>query len=75
MACDAFARTTNYDSLISQWFLKNNKKYVPKFFSVSGKHKAKLRYGENPHQQAHYYNINNQKDFEKIHGMFNTWSL
>ena len=68
MACDAFARTTNYDSLISQWFLKNNKKYVPKFFSVSGKHKAKLRYGENPHQQAHYYNINNQKDFEKIHG-------
>ena len=68
MAYEAFARTTNYDSLISQWFLKNNKKYIPKFFSLSGKHTAKLRYGENPHQQAHYYDVNNQKNFEKING-------
>ncbi len=68
MAYEAFAKTTNYDSLISQWFLKNNTKYVPKFFSISGKYKTKLRYGENPHQQANYYNTNVKNNFEKIHG-------
>jgi phosphoribosylaminoimidazolecarboxamide formyltransferase / IMP cyclohydrolase len=63
LATDAFLETAYYDSLISNWMndLKDNK--FPKKITIAGQLKDKLRYGENPHQQASVYKINYKNDF------------
>lgn len=63
LATDAFLETAYYDSVISNWMnnLRDNK--FPKKITISGQLKDKLRYGENPHQQASVYKINYKKDF------------
>ncbi|MBT4989462.1 MAG: bifunctional phosphoribosylaminoimidazolecarboxamide formyltransferase/IMP cyclohydrolase [Rickettsiales bacterium] len=48
-AIKAFKRTQSYDSAICNWFDKDNN------LSVNAKLDKKLRYGENPHQQAELY--------------------
>ena len=68
MACEAFEKITNYDSVISRWFSKENKNHLQKFFSISGKQQTKLRYGENPHQKSYYYQIDNMRNFKKLYG-------
>jgi len=45
MACEAFALTSNYDSLITEYFQTN---------SISNSKKHDLRYGENPHQKGEF---------------------
>ncbi len=63
LATDAFLETAYYDSVISNWMnnLRDNK--FPKKITISGQLKDKLRYGENPHQQASVYKINYKIDF------------
>ena len=63
LATDAFLETAYYDSVISNWMnnLRDNK--FPKKITISGQLKDKLRYGENPHQQASVYKINYKNDF------------
>jgi phosphoribosylaminoimidazolecarboxamide formyltransferase/IMP cyclohydrolase len=63
LATDAFLETAYYDSVISNWMndLRDNK--FPKKITIAGQLKNRLRYGENPHQQASVYKINYKNDF------------
>tara|TARA_Y100000590_G_scaffold10536_1_gene12971 strand:- start:6619 stop:8142 length:1524 start_codon:yes stop_codon:yes gene_type:complete len=62
MASKVYAYTSAYDIQIAKW-LKNKK--TPKSKSYLDKHKKiKLRYGENPHQKASYYE---QKNINSIY--------
>ena len=66
----AFARTAEYDGVISQWMNRNSKNKAPRRLIISGKIKQKLRYGENPHQKASYYQNTGLSDFlsySKVH--------
>ena len=55
-AAKAFAATAAYDSMISQWFaFADQGQTFPDMLAVNGKQPVKLRYGENPHQQAALY--------------------
>ena len=58
----AFARTAEYDGLISQWMNDKYKNKEPRRLIISGRYKKGLRYGENPHQSASYYQINHVED-------------
>ena len=51
----AFARTAAYDSAIAQWLAEQSGETFPATLSVAGQLKQRLRYGENPHQQAALY--------------------
>ncbi len=55
LAAEAFARTSQYDSSIANWFNGQLDIALPENFVMSGKRKATLRYGENSHQQAALY--------------------
>lgn len=52
LAIKAFAVTSRYDSIISN-YLDGSK--TPKYFLISGEKSLELRYGENPHQIASAY--------------------
>lgn len=52
-AIKAFNRTRNYDNAICDWFDNNNN------LNLKGTLKNKLRYGENPHQNAEIYITDN----------------
>ncbi len=56
LAFKAFARTAAYDSIISNWM--SNEMDIPlgKYKSIGGIEHQNLRYGENPHQKAKFYN-------------------
>ena len=56
LAFKAFARTAAYDSIISNWI--SNEMDIPlgKYKSIGGIEHQNLRYGENPHQKAKFYN-------------------
>jgi phosphoribosylaminoimidazolecarboxamide formyltransferase/IMP cyclohydrolase len=55
----AFARTAAYDSAVSNWLAdaraKDGDAEPPRRRSFSGVLRQRLRYGENPHQQAAFY--------------------
>jgi phosphoribosylaminoimidazolecarboxamide formyltransferase/IMP cyclohydrolase len=55
LAAAAYARTSAYDSAIATWFASHNGKDFPENFTIAGKLKQTLRYGENPHQSAAFY--------------------
>lgn len=52
LAADVFRMTSVYDYAISQWLDGKGSA-----FSIGGMEFTKLRYGENPHQDAHSYNL------------------
>jgi phosphoribosylaminoimidazolecarboxamide formyltransferase/IMP cyclohydrolase len=54
-AAKAFSRTAAYDAAISGWFLERTGGEPPPYFAVGGRRLSRLRYGENPHQQAAFY--------------------
>jgi len=54
LASEAFHLTSYYDYAISSYFGGSNN-----YFNLAGRSFIKLRYGENPHQQAHSYNLFN----------------
>ena len=59
-AIAAFNHTANYDSTIASYLTTQSakgagKSPLPQQFTVSGKQLRSLRYGENPHQEAAWY--------------------
>lgn len=52
LACEAFAHTAQYDSIIHQYLEKDT---FPTTLNLSYQKIQSLRYGENPHQQAAFY--------------------
>lgn len=54
-AAKVFQHTSNYDTLISNYFNKKANIQLPDKMSFTFEKKQDLRYGENPHQNAAYY--------------------
>ena len=57
LAFTAFSMTATYDSSIAGWFAAQREEDTPRRICFSGTLKQKLRYGENPHQNAALYLI------------------
>ena len=68
MANEAFINTAYYDTKISDYFSKilNNK--FPNKKVIAANKVENLRYGENPHQVAALYSLNNKNLINQIHG-------
>ncbi|MBF2067877.1 MAG: bifunctional phosphoribosylaminoimidazolecarboxamide formyltransferase/IMP cyclohydrolase [Calothrix sp. C42_A2020_038] len=63
-ALKGFLHTSSYDQAISEYLssltpLPETEAKLPQQFSISGKQIQALRYGENPHQQAGWYQTSN----------------
>jgi phosphoribosylaminoimidazolecarboxamide formyltransferase / IMP cyclohydrolase len=54
-AAAAYARTAAYDAAIAAWFAGQSGDTFPQRLTLSGVRQSRLRYGENPHQQAAFY--------------------
>ena len=64
----AFTETAYYDGVISDYFINKSKKLFPEkkiFFSNLVEN---LRYGENPHQEAAIYSLENKLNIKQISG-------
>ena len=68
MSSDAFSETAYYDAIISNYFNKIKNNNFPKKKIIYGNLIEKLRYGENPHQQAAIYSKTERLDIKQIHG-------
>lgn len=55
LAAKAYARTGAYDAAISNWFNADLNIETPTYRAFGGTLQASLRYGENPHQSAAFY--------------------
>ncbi|MFN3689585.1 MAG: bifunctional phosphoribosylaminoimidazolecarboxamide formyltransferase/IMP cyclohydrolase [Fimbriimonadales bacterium] len=56
LASRAFAHVAEYDALIADWFRRYDPEGVlPETLTLSYRLARRLRYGENPHQQAAFY--------------------
>ena len=60
LAAKTYTTTAQYDTLISNWFLKDDNELKTNF-SSPGTLSSELRYGENPHQSAGVYKSSFQK--------------
>ncbi len=58
MSAQAFAMTAIYDQAICRYFAQTNPD-TSDYYGIGGKKIATLRYGENPHQQASWYQNGN----------------
>ena len=58
LAFEAFQHTADYDSAISNWISKERSLQASKYIESYPLIKT-LRYGENPHQKAFWYGLNN----------------
>ena len=68
MSLEAFSETAYYDAVISNYFNKIKKTNFPKKKIFYGNLVEKLRYGENPHQEAAIYSKTKSLNIKKIHG-------
>mgnify|MGYP001189909269 CR=1 FL=1 len=68
MSLEAFSETAYYDAVISNYFNKIKKNNFPKKKIIYGNLIEKLRYGENPHQQAAVYSKTQNLNIKQIHG-------
>ena len=68
MSLEAFSETAYYDAVISNYFNKIKNNNFPKKKVVYGNLIEKLRYGENPHQQAAVYSKTESLNIKQIHG-------
>ena len=55
LACKAFYHCAVYDAAIAQWMSSSLGEMFPPELVITGKKQLRLRYGENPHQQAALY--------------------
>ena len=55
LAAKAYARTSAYDTAISNWFAEALDIETPQYRTIGGVLKEEMRYGENPHQNAGFY--------------------
>src|SRR5215472_4081308 len=51
----AYARTAAYDAAIAAWLGAQSGDIFPETLGIAARLKQRLRYGENPHQQAAFY--------------------
>ena len=51
----AYARTAAYDAAIAEWLGTQSGGLFPETLGIAARLKQRLRYGENPHQQAAFY--------------------
>jgi phosphoribosylaminoimidazolecarboxamide formyltransferase/IMP cyclohydrolase len=51
----AYARTAVYDAAIAEWLSAREGETFPQTLAIGARLKQRLRYGENPHQQAAFY--------------------
>ncbi len=65
---EAFAETAYYDSIVNNYFTSITKNTFPKKKLIHGNLIEKLRYGENPHQEAAIYSVNKSLDIIQLHG-------
>ena len=68
MSLEAFSETAYYDAVISNYFNKVKNNHFPKKKIIYGNLIEKLRYGENPHQEAAIYSKKHNLDLKQIHG-------
>jgi phosphoribosylaminoimidazolecarboxamide formyltransferase / IMP cyclohydrolase len=68
MSLEAFSETAYYDAVISSYFNKIKKINFPKKKIIYGNLIERLRYGENPHQQAGVYSKTQSLNIDQIHG-------
>lgn len=69
LAGKAFAHTRDYDTMIAAWFTDQaSNQIVPPRLQLSLPLTGVLRYGENPHQQAGFYQLPSP-GWEVLHGM------
>jgi phosphoribosylaminoimidazolecarboxamide formyltransferase/IMP cyclohydrolase len=68
MSLEAFSETAYYDAVISNYFNKIKNNNFPKKKIIYGNLIEKLRYGENPHQEAGIYSKTKNLSIEQIHG-------
>ncbi|PJZ70168.1 bifunctional phosphoribosylaminoimidazolecarboxamide formyltransferase/IMP cyclohydrolase [Leptospira perolatii] len=65
----AFSHTAMYDSAISSWFNGIAGEKFPEILNLSFTKKQKLRYGENPHQGAAFYEpLFTKSEFSPLQG-------
>ena len=64
----AFTETAYYDGLISNYFNSKSKKLFPKKKIFFGNLIEKLRYGENPHQEAAIYSLKKKLNIKQLNG-------
>ncbi|MBM7094921.1 bifunctional phosphoribosylaminoimidazolecarboxamide formyltransferase/IMP cyclohydrolase [Bacillus sp. H-16] len=55
LAAKAFRHTASYDALIAEYLTEHAGEEYPETLTVTYNKKQSLRYGENPHQQAAFY--------------------
>jgi phosphoribosylaminoimidazolecarboxamide formyltransferase/IMP cyclohydrolase len=55
LAAKAYARTAGYDAAIAAWFAAQLGETLPGRLAFAGVLQQRMRYGENPHQQAALY--------------------
>ena len=67
MSLEAFSETAYYDAIISNYFNKIKKNDSPKKKIIYGNLIEKLRYGENPHQEAAVYSTTRSLNIKQIH--------
>ncbi len=72
MAAKAFARTAVYDAAIAHWMESQLGGGLPEFLAMGGRKAQSLRYGENPHQQAAVYRVQDNRvsvlDAQQVQG-------
>jgi phosphoribosylaminoimidazolecarboxamide formyltransferase/IMP cyclohydrolase len=68
MSLEAFSETAYYDAVISNYLNKIKNNDFPKKKIIYGNLIEKLRYGENPHQQAAVYSKTQNLKLKQIHG-------
>ncbi len=68
MSLEAFSETAYYDAVISNYFNKIKNNVFPQKKVIYGNLIERLRYGENPHQQAAIYTRAQSLSIQQIHG-------
>ncbi len=65
---EAFGQTAYYDSIVTNYFTRRTKNVFPKRKIIYGNRIERLRYGENPHQEAAIYSYDKSLDIVQLHG-------
>ena len=65
---EAFSQTSYYDSMVTNYFTSKTKNKFPKRKLIYGNLIEKLRYGENPHQEAAIYSLDESLNIVQLHG-------
>jgi phosphoribosylaminoimidazolecarboxamide formyltransferase/IMP cyclohydrolase len=71
LAATAFQLTATYDSLIADYLRTQGNDYFPAEITLPLERIQKLRYGENPHQQAAFYRWANMHNTTKLPSVAN----